>query len=237
MPWAEYPFDGSWATGRQILCVIYRFRDVGMDFMFLVDTLHQNGIGVIMDWGTAHFRPMFCVAKFDDTAALYEHADPRQGFHQDWGTLIFNYGRNEVRGFLIASALAWCERYHIDGLQVDAVASMLYSDYSRKDGEWVPNQYGGRENLEAIDFLRQTNDVVHKYYPGTLMITWQPTFLVQTHFRRRSRFRPQVEHGLDERYARIFQEGLIHSESTLSSTFFWDALSIYSRISHTSLLA
>lgn len=143
--------------------------------MFLVDTLHQNGIGVIMDWVPAHFpTDSFALAKFDGTA-LYEHADPRQGFHQDWGTLIFNYGRNEVRGFLIASALAWCERYHIDGLRVDAVASMLYLDYSREDGEWVPNQYGGRENLEAIDFLRQTNDVVHKYYPGTLMIAEEST--------------------------------------------------------------
>jgi len=175
MPVAEHPFSGSW--GYQVTgfyAPTHRFGTPD-DFAFFVDHLHQRGLGVIVDWVPAHFpRDSFALAEFDGTH-LYEHADPRQGAHMDWGTLIFNYGRHEVRGYLVANALAWLDRFHIDGLRVDAVASMLYLDYSREEGQWIPNKYGGRENLEAIDFLRETNRLVHQYYPGVLMIAEEST--------------------------------------------------------------
>ena len=175
LPIAEHAYYPSW--GYQVTgfyAPTHRYGNPD-DFAFLVDRLHQAGIGVIVDWVPAHFpRDSWALAKYDGTA-LYEHEDPRQGAHQDWGTLIFNFGRHEVRNFLVANALFWCEKYHIDGLRVDAVASMLYLDYSRKEGEWIPNKYGGRENLDAVDFLRNFNHQVHTNYPGVMTIAEEST--------------------------------------------------------------
>ncbi|MEK6336946.1 MAG: 1,4-alpha-glucan branching protein GlgB [Acidobacteriota bacterium] len=175
LPLKEHPYGPSW--GYQVSAYFAPSSRYGTpdDFRWLVDHLHQNGIGVLMDWVPAHFpKDAFALARFDGSA-LYEHLDPRKGEHPDWGTYIFNYGRNEVRNFLIANALYWLREFHLDGLRVDAVASMLYLDYSRKEGEWVPNEFGGRENLEAISLLKELNEVVHRECPGALMIAEEST--------------------------------------------------------------
>jgi 1,4-alpha-glucan branching enzyme len=175
LPVMEHPYGPSW--GYQVTSFFAPSSRFGSpdEFKFLVNALHDAGIGVILDWVPAHFpKDEWALAKFDGTA-LYEHADPRLGEHPDWGTLIFNFGRNEVRNFIVASALYWLTEFHIDGLRVDAVASMLYLDYSRKEGEWVPNKFGGRENLEAVQLLQEANSTAYRIHPGIMMIAEEST--------------------------------------------------------------
>ena len=175
LPICEHPLDQSW--GYQVTGFYSPTSRFGTpaDFAYFVDYMHRKGIGVILDWVPAHFpKDAFCFGRFDGTA-LYEHADPRQGEQLDWGTYVFNFGRAEVRCFLLGSAFYWLDKFHVDGLRVDAVASMLYLDYSRKPGEWIPNKYGGNENLEAIDFLKHLNELTHKLYPGIMMVAEEST--------------------------------------------------------------
>ena len=205
MPISEHPYDPSWGYQTTGLYAPTARFGPPEGFARFVDGAHRAGIGVILDWVPAHFPvDEHGLARFDGTA-LYEHADPRQGFHPDWNTAIYNFGRQEVFSFLINNALYWSEKFHVDGLRVDAVASMLYLDYSRKEGEWIPNEFGGRENLEAVAFLQAMNRAVYGKHPGRRDLRRGVDLVAQglgPGLRRRPRLRLQVEHGLDARHAR-----------------------------------